>query len=432
MKICLYGINYSPELTGIGKFTGDMALWLAKSGHEVRVVTAPPYYPSWRVFAGYHALLYSVEIVDDIRVFRSPLWVPRRPSGFKRMFHLFSFAVSSLPVMLRQLFWRPDVVWVVEPAIFCAPTALLVGRLSGAKCWLHIQDFEVDAAFDLGFLKGRFLRRAAASLERTLMRGFDRVSSISRQMLERAGSKGVQVQRLRLFPNWVDLSLSVSPNGNSALRRDLGISKDAVVALYSGNMGGKQGLEILADVAAICLDSSDLFFVFCGAGSGRGDLVARCGGLRNVRFLELQPADRLGALLGMADIHLLPQRADAADLVMPSKLTGMLASGRAIVATAHPGTELARVVEGCGVVVPPETPEAFANAVLELAGDAERRSALGRAGRVYAERHLDRDRVLRQFEFELRRLVVGERANSRGKGVLGADRKSGRVSDEEL
>ena len=63
-------------------------------------------------------------------------------------------------------------------------------------------------------------------------------------------------------------------------------------------------------------------------------------------LLPLQPADRLNELLNLADIHLLPQRADAADLVMPSKLTGMMASGRAVLATASPGTQLATVIDG--------------------------------------------------------------------------------------
>jgi colanic acid biosynthesis glycosyl transferase WcaI len=126
--------------------------------------------------------------------------------------------------------------------------------------------------------------------------------------------------------------------------------------------------------------------------------------LLNVRFLELQPMERLSDLLGMADIHLLPQRADAADLVMPSKLTGMLASGRAVVATASESTELGRVVQhdaACGLIVAPEQPEAFAQAIAALAGDPARRSAKGLSGRAYAERELDRDQILRRFEADL-------------------------------
>jgi colanic acid biosynthesis glycosyl transferase WcaI len=321
--------------------------------------------------------------------------------------HLFSFALSSLPLLFRHLFWRPQIILVVAPALFCAPGAWFAARLSGARCWLHIQDFEVDAAFELGLIRGARLRAAALGLERWLLRRFDRVSSISLRMVERLRDKGVASDRIVLFPNWVDLSptsrMGESKSGD--FRAELGIAADAVVSLYSGSMGNKQGLEILAEVARRLQAKPELVFVFCGNGSGRGDLEQACAGLDNVRFLELQPLENLGILLGMADIHLLPQRADAADLVMPSKLTGMLASGRPVIATAAPGTQVAMVVEQCGLVVPPGDAEALANAVLALVNDVSARREMGAKARAYAEANLDRDAVLAKFERELRALI---------------------------
>ena len=344
-----------------------------------------------------------------------PVGTADKPGGAKRLLHLASFALGSLPVLLRQWFWRPDVVWVVEPPLFCAPAAALLARLAGGKGWLHIQDYEVDAAFDLGLLKGAALRRCVVAAEGWLMRRFHRVSTISGRMLGRAQAKGVDAARLVSFPNWVDISAIQPLRGPSPYRAELGIAADAVVALYSGNMGGKQGLEILAEAARLLGTSNQdvqaaqgaesgppVQFVLCGNGAGRADLVARCQGLANVLFLDLQPMERLGDLLGLADIHLLPQRADAADLVMPSKLTGMLASGRAVVATAHPHTELGRVVaQHCGVVVPPEDAAALAQAIRTLAADAPRRVELGTSARAYALAELDRDAVLARFEAQL-------------------------------
>lgn len=307
--------------------------------------------------------------------------------------------------MLRQAFWRPDVVWVVVPAFFCAPGAWLTARLSGAPVWLHVQDYEVDAAFDLGLLKGERIKRFVLAVERFIFKRFDVVSTISGRMLDRALSKGVKPDRAVMFPNWVDIS-SIHPRlAGGSYRAELGFSADDVVALYSGNMGNKQGLEILADAARLLVTHPTLRFVFCGNGAGRAELEARCAGLPNVTFLDLQPLERLGDLLTCADIHLLPQRADAADLVMPSKLTGMLASGRPVVVTAHPGTEVARVVEGCGLVVPPEQANVFADAIAALADDAEQRARFGVAARRYAEENLDKDAVLRRFESDLLRLA---------------------------
>ncbi|MBK5204477.1 MAG: glycosyltransferase WbuB [Polaromonas sp.] len=428
MKLLLYGLNFAPELTGIGKYTGEMAAWLAARGHQVRVVTAPPYYPAWKVGDGFRNG-WQTEVMDcrvagaprnddagSLVVCRCPLWVPPQPGGIKRLLHLASFALSSLPVMLRHIVWRPDVVWVVEPALFCAPAALGVARLAGAKAWLHVQDFEVDAAFDLGLLKGQQVRRWVAAAERWLMRRFDVASTISQRMHQRLLDKGVDAAKAVLAPNWVDIS-AITPGGHGLprfarndevnhFRTLLGIAPSAVVALYSGNMGAKQGLALLADVAKRCLAQAApaqpaIVFVFCGNGAGRADLVQRCAGLPNVHFLDLQPMERLNELLALADVHLLPQRADAADLVMPSKLTGMLASGRPVLATARLGTELASVVQGCGVVVPPEDPLAMAQAMLALAADAALREQLGAAGRAHALAHMDRDAVLRQFESAL-------------------------------
>ncbi len=203
---------------------------------------------------------------------------------------------------------------------------------------------------------------------------------------------------------------AIAPRSGGDYRAELGIPADAVVALYSGNMGGKQGLQTLADAARRLDGETRLWFVFCGQGPERAPLQAACQGLERVRFLDLQPAERLGELLNTADVHLLPQRAGAADLVMPSKLTGMLASGRPVVCGAAPGTELAAVVARCGLVIPPEDGAAMAAAVRTLADDAPRREALGAAARQYALAHLHIDAVLAEAEREF--IAVAE---SKGK-----------------
>jgi len=401
MKLLVYGINFAPELTGIGKYTGEMVAWLAERGHDVRVVTAPPYYPDWQVRTGYSGSRYAREEWQGAQVFRTPLWVPRKVNGTRRLLHLASFAIASIPALLAQWRWKPDVVWMTEPPLFCAPAGLLFARMRSARSWLHIQDYEVDAAFELGLLKGERLRSIVSSGERHLMQRFDRVSTISQRMLERARSKGVAPGRLLSFPNWADVSAIQPLSSPSPYRRELGIPDDAVVALYSGNMGAKQGLELLAELALQTRSDPNIVFVFCGNGAGREGLMARCAGLLNVHFLDLQPVDRLGELLGLADVHLLPQRADAADLVMPSKLTGMLSSGRPVLAGARPETELGQVVAQCGRIVPPEDATAFAAALQALAADAPLRRTLGERARRFAEEHVARDAVLARFERDL-------------------------------
>ena len=398
MRVLLYSINYEPEVVGIGKFNGEMARWLAAKGHQVRVVTAYPYYPQWRIIGNYLPWWYRREDLDGVRVYRSPLWVPRRPAAVSRVVHLVSFALSSAPIALWQsVRFQPDLVFVLEPPLVCAPVARLAAWLARSKSWLHVQDLEVDAAFDLGLLRGRWIRRVAACVERWLLRTFDRVSTISDRMRTRLVTKGVTESQCLVFPNWVD-TRTIRPLGEpSVLRSMIGIPPDATVALYAGTMGHKQGLNILID-AARRLSGTPIRFVLAGGGPARDGLVEAARELSNVTFIPIQPLGALNDLLNLGDIHLLPQLADAADLVMPSKLGGMLASGRPVIATVHPGTQIAQMIEGCGLVVPPGDSVALASGIQWLHEHSGERRRLGSEARSRAEALWQRDATLAALE----------------------------------
>jgi colanic acid biosynthesis glycosyl transferase WcaI len=404
VRVLIYGINYAPELTGVGKYTTEMAEWLRDRGHQVRVVTAPPYYPAWKVASGYKGWRYSRETVHGIEVYRCPLWVPEKPNGSGRLLHLLSFAVSSIPVMLRQIFWRPDVIFVVEPTLFCAPIALLTARLANAKAWLHIQDFEVEAFFGLGFSSGGFFKKCATAVEGWLMRRFDRVSSISQQMVARLAAFEVSRNRISLFPNWVDTNL-VRPNVNGRnFRGEWGLSHGSKIVLHAGSMGNKQGLEMVLETAnALQKDHPDILFLMVGEGSTKGLLVERAKdlGLRNVMFKPPQPPDDLPALLALAEVHLVVQKRGAGEAVMPSKLTGILAVGGTAIVTADEDTELGRLVidnPGIAVLVPPENRARFQEALLATLTKQGESPRVNHVARDYSERHLAAEVVLSSFE----------------------------------
>src|SRR5260370_2516015 len=172
MRILIYSCNFTPESIGVGKYSGEMAEWLVKQGHSVRVIAAPPYYPMWKVDSAYLRPRYRRERLRGIDVWRAPLWVPRSPVGLARVLHLLSFAFTSFPLMVRQISWRPELIITVAPAFVCAPAALLVARLCGAQKWLHHQDFEVDLAFRMGLLKGKLLQRLLLPTSSAVLRRF--------------------------------------------------------------------------------------------------------------------------------------------------------------------------------------------------------------------------------------------------------------------
>jgi len=282
--------------------------------------------------------------------------------------------------------------------------------LSGAKTWLHIQDFEVDAALHLGILKGwERLWSLLHRVEYFLMRGVDRVSTISEKMRRRVVEKGICEDRTRLFPNWADDELVRPMQRDNEVRREFGVGSNDVLVLYAGNMGEKQGLDWVLDAAERLRERTSIRFVMVGDGAAQKRLkrVASERKLHNVCFFPVQSVERLPLMLAAGDIHLVVQRREVADLAMPSKLTNILAAGRASVATADTGTAIYEVLgrHQCGITTTPADVRELAAGIVGLAEDAKTRERLGKNARRYAEAYLAKDKILPQFESKLQELV---------------------------
>jgi colanic acid biosynthesis glycosyl transferase WcaI len=410
LRILIYGLNYAPELVGIGKYTSEMAEWLAQQGHELTVITTPPYYPYWSVQKPYRSYFYRRDILSQVNVIRCPVWVPRHPTGLTRLLHLISFSISSFPVLLWNILRRPQAVIVIEPSFFSAMLVAFFSYFNRFKSWLHVQDFELDAAFSLGLLRGNLFFNAMKGIETRVMRRFDRVSSISTAMVARLKQKGVEKEKTSLLLNWVDTD-RIQPKEDDKKRRSTwGISATSPIVLYAGNMGNKQGLDIIPLVAKeMATRRPDLVFLLVGEGGTKSALerLVQEQGLTNVKFFPLQPLEILSTLFSIADVHLVLQRAGAADLVMPSKLGPILAAGGPIVATAEPGTELYRVIHenNVGVVISPDSVEEIIRGIETLLNDSTLRSTLKKNARGYAVNELNKEKILKDFESELERLL---------------------------
>jgi colanic acid biosynthesis glycosyl transferase WcaI len=343
--------------------------------------------------------------------------VPATVTPLARILHLLSFAASSLmPCLWRAVRFRPDLIWAVEPTVCAAPAALLAARLCGARVCLHVQDLEVEALCSLRLARRPWLRRVLRATYGWLVRRFDLVSTICTHMQARLRRLGVAEERLCLFPNWVDTDAIRPLATPNPLRRRWRLADHHVVALYAGSMGEKQGLEALAGVAEQLRAHPDVRLVLCGDGVARARLERCLSGCANVTLLPLQPEARLNELLNAADIHLLPQRPEAAAFALPSKFAGILASGRPVIAQAD-GGELAAATRRCGIVVPPGDAAAMAAAIIELAADPARRRRLGAVARQLAEDHLQRDAIITRYEQRLLWLVSRPGAGRRGNGA---------------
>ena len=404
-SLLVIGLNYAPEPVGIGPYTAGLCETLVRSGHKVTAIVGKPYYPQWQADPAYAGGWLETE-ANGVRLVRCPHYVPQDPIGIRRFAHLISFAITALiPAMRIAVRERPQVVLCVAPALLSALAAILAAWLCGARLWIHVQDFEVEAAFATGLMRPSTVKaRFALWAEGWILRQADRVSTISPQMVPKLGEKCIPPELQMELRNWANASFAPDPAGAARLRTQWSLD-DRIVALYSGNIARKQGIEILIDTARLLQHRQDIVFVICGEGPNRQPLELRAAGLVNVQLRDLQPAGRMGAMLTMADLHLLPQIAGAADLVLPAKLTNMLASGKPVVATTEPGTGLYSEVDGCGVCVPPGDAGALAAAITALADDPARRAVLGKAASARATERWEQSAILARATTALRELA---------------------------
>lgn len=396
-RVLVIGINYSPELTGIGKYTGEMVTWLARQGYGCTVVTAPPYYPDWRVREDYRSLSYRREIFEDgrIDVVRCPLYVPRRPSGARRILHEASFFFSALIAVIGIMFGpRHDFIFCAAPPFHLGLIAIIYRLFRGGRMIYHIQDLQVDAAKELRMIRFQPLLSLMFAIERWILRHADVVSSISNGMIARIAGK--TDRDVELFPNWVDTGRFHPVDDRAALKKRYGFGSSDRVVLYSGSIGEKQGLDALLDVARRFRTDRDVRFVICGTGPYKARLIelAAADGLDNVAFLDLQPLETFNEFFNIADVHLVLQKAGAGDLVMPSKLTTILAVGGLAVVTSSPGTTLYDEVSRheLGLIAPPEDAEALFSAISEALRNKSADAFRIRA-RLYAETRLSDESI---------------------------------------
>ncbi|RPD41798.1 WcaI family glycosyltransferase [Chitinophaga barathri] len=402
-RVLLIGGNFSPEPTGIGKYNGEMIRWLVENGYECTVITSYPYYPQWEVQEPYgrSKRWYKKEVSHGgkLKVYRCPQYVPAQPTGKKRMLLDLSFSMSAFFKLLQIIPARKhDLVITVAPSFQLGLLAVLYKKLRGAQFLYHIQDLQIEAARDLQMIRSDRLIKMLFGVERYILRRADVVSSISDGMMHRIGEK-VQ-KHVQFFPNWVDTSLFYPVDEKETLKQEYGFAPEDKVILYSGAIGEKQGLEAILHTAKAMLNRPDLKFVICGSGPYKSKLEAMAAemSLQNIIFYPIQPFEKFNRFLNMADVHLVIQKAGASDLVMPSKLSTILAVGGLALVTANRGSGLHSLVDKyqMGILVNAEDQQALNEGVAQAVSE----SSAGITGnaRAYAAEHLAISGVMGRFE----------------------------------
>ena len=379
--------------------------WLARHDYDCTVLTAYPYYPHWCVQPPYAANKWRyttgyMHFEDGKRllVHRVPMYVPATPSGLKRIMLDISFSCTAFfKLLLLFTHSKYDVVLTIAPSFHVGLLGVLGKRIWRAKLLYHIQDMQIEVAQSLRMITSRKVIEWLFKIEKYILKQADTISSISEGMASRIAQKAQK--EVVLFPNWVDTKLIYPLSGRAALKESFGLSAAHTVLLYSGAIGEKQGLQAILLAAKEFAQHAALQFVICGSGPYLKTLQLEAARLQvaNVRFLPLQPPERLNALLNMADVHFVMQKASASDLVMPSKLTNILAVGGLALITANPDSGLYQLVakHRMGVLVAAENQAALHEGIRFAL--TQNTAALTQQARAYAERHLTIDAVMQRF-----------------------------------
>lgn len=414
MKITLWGINYAPESIGIAPFNTDLCDYLAARGHDVTAVVAFSYYPQWARAPEDRGRWHRVDQVRSVTVHRCWCYVPAVTTSVRRIVHEFTFGLTSaLRVLLLP---RADVYFVVSPPLVLGFFAWVATRLKRSRYVFHVQDLQPDAAMGLGMLRRGWLARSLYRLERLAYAKAAAVSGISDSMITAFREKGVPPTKCALLPNWLHSAPAARPDDRrrTEIRASFGVTEPAVLAVYSGNLGRKQHLEILVEAAALLparpvTDAPTVQLIIAGDGAARADLeeCLRRNPAAKVQLLPVLSDSRYTALLGAADVALITQAAGTGKYFLPSKLLSVLAAGLPVVVVADQDSELSRAVVagGFGCTVAPGDARGLATVLDDLASTT--RSLATWAARTGWVRQFSRDTVLPRLEAILQSVAEG-------------------------
>jgi colanic acid biosynthesis glycosyl transferase WcaI len=400
MRILVLTINYWPEVTGIGAVLTRRFEYLAAAGHEVTVCTGMPYYPEWRIHPGYERKAFMREERNGVTILRSWMWVPGKVTSAKRVLFEASFLAISL---LRAINSRkPELLLVVSPPLGLGLSAVFLSRWWKIPYAFDVQDLQPDAAADLGMLP-RPVLPVLYRLEAMAYQNASLISTVTEGMRQKIVSKGISVDKVVVVPPPADnavFGVGDVVKGHE-FRRKHGLEGKFVIA-HSGNMGVKQGLDVVLDVALQLREHRDFVLLLAGDGAMKSSLQERAVALdlANVRFLPLQEHAEFLQLLAAMDVALIVQQSTVSDIVFPSKTVTLLSAARPIVASVSAHSEIGRVIRqsGGGVVTEPENVDALAAAIKEFFDHPGKQLATGESGRQYALQHWDETRVLYNFE----------------------------------
>jgi colanic acid biosynthesis glycosyl transferase WcaI len=351
MKILVISLYFHPDHTGIANYANGFAMSAQGQGHEVEVITGFSFYPNWKKRKQDRLTFFHTEKFNSIKIFRSYLYVPSKPNTIKRVIQEISFLVFATFGLIRVK--KPDIIVCFTTPILLGFWSSLVSRIFRSKVVINVQDFQLEAALSLGMSKKSRITGILENIEKASYKRAHLVSSITKSMCEiLIQKKGVAPKKVFLWPNWINSNEYDFTNVKKGLFRErYNIEKDATIVCYAGNIGLKQGLEVLIEMAGRIKLERKIIFLIAGNGAALKSLqlLSEEMELNNILFLPLLSSSEYRQLLNDIDIFVLPQKKTDFDVYFPSKLLGILACEVPLMLLADINSELYKTVESRGV-----------------------------------------------------------------------------------
>lgn len=385
MRVLLLNLYYPPDTSATAKMAHTVVDALSVKHNMTVLCGRPSYDPAerraWRLFRS--------EPGGQVRIIRTGSTDFPRIDMKKRVLNYLSYAALAVP---RALFVRCDAVLAMTDPPFQGIVGAFVAMLKGKPYIYNIRDMYPDMAVGGSIVRPGLFTRIWEKLHHWALCRATRVIVLGDDMRARIIAKGVDASRVVIVRDGAEtlppnIALPTpDPEVVRAIRGNF-----SFVLLHAGNLGFYGAWNTLI-TAARKLASDGVGLVFVGDGAQRAQIEAAAAGSGNIRFLDFFPAKKIPSVLAAADAHVITVKRGLEGVVVPSKMYGILAAGKPIVAVAPEETDtvLLGVQRGFAVAADPDKPAELVSAVRALVNDAQKMKTMSEAARAAAP---DYDRV---------------------------------------
>ncbi len=399
MRVLLIVIQFPPDTNSTGQLMSQLCEGLARCGHDITVLTTFPHYEHFRIGEEHRGKWIERTREQGLEIIRLFTYAPGKKTMFNRLLSYVTFnTLAAITATLSRSRW--DVILCPNGSFFTGLAASFIGVIKSVPFIYNVQDLYPDVPVRAGQLRNPYAIEALKAIEKLMYRQAAHVTVISPMMRDNLVSKGVAPEKISMIPNFVDTDfIRPLPKVND-FAKEHGLV-DKFVVTHAGNLGYVYDLETLLDAASLLSSEKNISFLIVGNGVAKAKLEKKARDLKlaNLRFMPLQPHERLPWLRACSDVQVSLYKNGAAQDSFPSKIYEIMASGRPLLASAEGGSGVQALVAAaqCGLCVRPGDAEQLAAAILSLYHNRSMGETMGGCGRQYAESNHSKETVVARY-----------------------------------